>query len=101
MPMKNPPHPGEIIKDAITAGLGLSVTAAAEGLGVSRKQLSALMNGRAGVSPEMAIRLEKGIGSSADAWLRMQAAYDLAEAQKSAAKLKVVRLKAAAEMEPA
>jgi addiction module HigA family antidote len=75
--MKNPCHPGEIVAAALE-DLGLSVTAAAEQLGVSRKTLSELVNKRAGVSAEMAMRLEKGIGSSADAWMRMQAAYDLA-----------------------
>ena len=92
MPMKNPPHPGEVIRDAIMNGLGLTVTAAAEGLGVSRKTLSQILNGRASVTTEMAIRLEKGIGSSAAAWLRMQMAYDLTLAQRSARKIKVKRL---------
>ena len=70
MAMKNPPHPGEVVRDAIENGLGLTVTAAAEGLGVSRKTLSQILNGRASITTEMAIRLEKGIGSSAAAWLR-------------------------------
>ena len=80
--MKNPPHPGQVVRRAISDGLGLTITAAAEGLGVSRKQLTQIVNEHAGISPEMAIRLEKGIGSSAEAWLRMQAAYDLAQAQR-------------------
>ena len=92
MAMKNPPHPGEIVRDAIENGLGLTVTAAAEGLGVSRKTLSQILNGRASISTEMAIRLEKGIGSSAAAWLRMQMAHDLALAERSAKKIKVRRL---------
>lgn len=92
MAMKNPPHPGEIVRDAIEKGLGLTVTAAASGLGVSRKTLSQILNGRAGITPEMAIRLEKGIGSSAGAWLRMQVAYDLARAQKAAKGIKVKKL---------
>ncbi len=92
MPMKNPPHPGEIVRDAIENGLGLTVTAAAEGLGVSRKTLSQILNGRASITTEMAIRLEKGIGSSAAAWLRMQMAYDLALVQRSARKIKVKKL---------
>jgi len=92
MPMKNPVHPGEVLRDAIENGLGLTVTAAAEGLGVSRKTLSQILNGRAGVTPEMAIRLEKGVGSSAGAWLRMQTAYDLSQAQKSAGRIKVKKL---------
>jgi addiction module HigA family antidote len=92
MPMKNPPHPGEIVRDAIENGLGLTVTAAAEGLGVSRKTLSQILNGRASITTEMAIRLEKGIGSTAGAWLRMQIAYDLAGAQAVAKRIKVKRL---------
>ncbi|MCP5057776.1 MAG: HigA family addiction module antidote protein [bacterium] len=92
MVMKNPPHPGEVARDAIENGLGLTVTAAAEGLGVSRKTLSQILNGRSGITPEMAIRLEKGIGSSAGAWLRMQVAYDLARAQKVAKGIKVKKL---------
>ena len=95
MAMKNPCHPGQLVKDAITEGLGLSITEAAEGLGVSRKQLSALINERAGISPEMAIRLEKGLGSSAGAWLRMQSAYDLAQALKHADDIDVKQLTAA------
>ena len=94
MPMKNPPHPGQVIRRAIVEGLGLTITAAAEGLGISRKQLTQLVNRHAGVSPVMAIRLEKGIGSSADAWLRMQAAYDLAQARK-ASKIRVKKLQPA------
>jgi addiction module HigA family antidote len=96
MTMKNPCHPGRIVKEAITEGLGLTVTAAAEGLGVSRKTLSAIVNERAAISPEMAFRLEKGIGSTADAWLRMQVAYDLAQARKTAGKIKVKKLEPAA-----
>lgn len=92
MSMKNPPHPGEVVRDAIENGLGLTVTAAAEGLGVSRKTLSLILNGRASISTEMAIRLEKGIGSSAAAWLQMQMAHDLALAQRSARRIKVKRL---------
>ena len=92
MPMKNPPHPGEVVRDAIENGLGLTVTAAAEGLGVSRKTLSQILNGRASISTEMAIRLEKGIGSSAAAWLRMQMAFDLAAAQLTAKSIKVKKL---------
>jgi addiction module HigA family antidote len=91
MPMKNPSHPGEIVRDAIES-LGRSVTDAAEVLGVSRKTLSELLNGRSGVSPEMAIRLEKAIGSSAEVWLRMQTAFDLAQARQHASQLKVQKL---------
>ena len=92
MPMKTPPHPGEVVRDAIENGLGLTVTAAAKGLGVSRKTLSQILNGRASISTEMAIRLEKGIGSSAAAWLRMQMAFDLAAAQRTAKSIKVKKL---------
>jgi addiction module HigA family antidote len=92
MPMKNPPHPGEVVRDAIENGLGLTVTAAAEGLGVSRKTLSQILNGRSSITTEMAIRLEKGIGSSAAAWLRMQMAYDLALAQRTARSIRVKKL---------
>ena len=90
--MKNPPHPGEVVRDAIENGLGLTVTAAAEGLGVSRKTLSQILNGRSNITTEMAIRLEKGIGSSAAAWLRMQMAYDLALAQRTAKSIRVKKL---------
>ena len=96
MAMKNPCHPGRIVKEAITEGLGLTVTAAAQGLGVSRKTLSAIVNERAGITPEMAFRLEKGIGSTAEAWLRMQVAYDLAQARNTASKIKVRKLEPAA-----
>ena len=96
MTMKNPCHPGRIVREAITKGLGLTVTAAAKGLGVSRKTLSAIVNERAGITPEMAFRLEKGIGSTAEAWLRMQVAYDLAQARNTADKIKIRKLKPAA-----
>ncbi len=95
MAMKKPAHPGAIIREAITDGLGITITAAAEGLGVSRKQLSELVNERAGVSPEMAIRLEKGIGSTADHWLRLQMAFDLAAARQQGKRLKILKLEPA------
>ena len=69
MTMHNPPHPGEVIRELCLEPLGLSVTEAAEGLGVSRKTLSAILNGRAGISPEMAIRLGKAFNTSAESWL--------------------------------
>jgi addiction module HigA family antidote len=81
MKMKNPAHPGRIIKDGCLDALGLSVTAAAQHLGVERPTLSRLINGRSGISPDMAIRLEKAGWSNADMWLRLQAAYDLAQAR--------------------
>jgi addiction module HigA family antidote len=91
MAMHNPAHPGEIIREECLVPLGLTVTAAAAGLGVSRKTLSTLLNGHAGVSPDMAIRLEKAGWSRAEAWLKMQLAYDLWHAQKRASTIKVVR----------
>ena len=78
MPMKNPAHPGRLLKDDIDA-LGLSVAEAATGLGVTRQQLYKVINGESAVSPEMAVRLEKAFGGSADTWLRMQANFDLAQ----------------------
>lgn len=92
--MHNPPHPGEIIRDQCLEPLGLSVTDAAKGLGVTRKALSELLNGHAGISPEMAIRLEKAFGSTAETWLRMQVAYDLWQAEQRASDLKVTRFAA-------
>jgi addiction module HigA family antidote len=88
--MKNPPHPGRLVKDNIDE-LGLSVAAAAQGLGVTRQQLYKLIKGESAISPEMAVRLEKAIGSTADAWLRMQAAYDLAQVRLREDTIKVRR----------
>jgi antitoxin HigA-1 len=81
MPMKNPPHPGRGLKDDIDA-LGLTVAEAAEALGITRQQLYNIVSGRSGITAEMALRLEKGVGSTADAWLKMQAAYDLAQLRR-------------------
>ena len=89
MVMHNPPHPGEVIRELCISPLGLSVTKAAEGLGVSRKTLSALLNGRFGISPEMAIRLSKGFGGSAESWLIQQAQYDLWQVTQKADEIKV------------
>lgn len=89
--MKNPPHPGHCIKDACLDPLGLSVTEAARVLGVARHTLSRVVNGQAGISPEMAIRLEKVGWSNADHWLRMQTAYDLAQARRHEDVIKVRR----------
>jgi addiction module HigA family antidote len=91
MPMKNPPHPGRSIRDACLEPLGLSVTEGAKILGVTRQTLTKLVNGKAGISPEMAIRLSKAFGSTAETWLRMQIAYDLAAARKHESKIKVRR----------
>ncbi len=93
--MHNPPHPGEILREFCMEPLGLSVTRSAEALGVSRKTLSAILNGRAGISPEMAIRLSKAFGGSAESWLNQQMQYDLWLAQKNAKNLKVKKLSAA------
>ena len=89
MKMHNPPHPGEIIREDCLKPLGLSVTAAAEWLGVSRQSLSELLNGRNGVSAEMAIRLEKAGWSNAETWLGAQTAYDLWQAKRRARSIKV------------
>ncbi len=91
MGMKNPPHPGRGLKDDIDA-LGLTVAETAEALGVTRQQLYNVINGRSGITPEMALRLEKGVGGTADAWLGMQAAYDLAQLRQRAADIKVKKL---------
>ena len=86
--MHNPPHPGETLRDDVLPALGLSVTDAAEQLGVTRAAFSRVLNGRAGISPEMALRLERWLGvdhgGRAGVWLGMQAAYDLWIAQKNA-----------------
>jgi addiction module HigA family antidote len=89
--MHNPPHPGEIIREECINALGLSVTAAAKILGVSRKTVSMLLNERAGVSPDMAIRLSKAFGSSARVWLGLQMAYDLWQAEQHADEIDVKR----------
>ena len=91
MPMKNPPHPGGSIRRACLVPLGLSVTDGAKTLGVTRQTLTKIINGKSGISPEMAIRLTKAFGSTAETWLRMQVAYDLAAARKDEAKIKVYR----------
>ena len=91
MPMKNPPHPGRSIKDACLEPLGLSVTEGAKVLGVTRNTLSRLIHGQSGISPEMAIRLEKAGWSNADHWLRLQSAYELAQARKEQDRIKVER----------
>ena len=92
MPMKNPPHPGQSVRADCLEPLGLSVTEAAKVLGVSRQALNNLIHGQAGISPEMAIRLDKAFGGGADTWLRLQAACDLAQAEKDADKIKVRRV---------
>jgi len=91
MPMKNPPHPGRSVAVDCLQPFDLSVTDGAKILGVSRQALSNLVNGGSGISPEMAIRLSRAFGSTPQAWLRMQLAYDLAQAEKAATKIKVKR----------
>jgi addiction module HigA family antidote len=91
MEMKNPPHPGELVGDNLEA-LGVSITEGAKALGISRQQLHNVIAGRYGITPEMAVRLEKALGSTADTWLGMQMNYDLAQIQAKASSLKVTRL---------
>lgn len=91
MPMMDPPHPGEIVREECLAPLGLSVTEGAKVLGVTRQALNNLVNEKAGISPEMAIRLEKAFGSSADMWLKLQLAFELAQARKQEGKIAVQR----------
>ncbi len=93
--MQNPPHPGGIVRRQCLAPLGLSVTRAAEGLGVTRQALSDLVNGHAGVSTEMAVRLSKAFGSSPETWLGMQMAYDLWQVRDRAEQITVERFDAA------
>jgi len=83
MAIHNPPHPGEVVRELCIDPLGLTVTEVARGLGVSRKTLSALLNGKFGISPEMAIRLSKAFGGNAESWVTQQAQYDLWQAMKN------------------
>ena len=95
MGMHNPPHPGEIVRHECLEPLGLTVTRAAHGLGVTRQALSDLVNARAGVSVDMAIRLSKAFGSSPDTWLGLQTAYDLWQARERASEIEVTPFTAA------
>jgi addiction module HigA family antidote len=95
MKMHNPPHPGEILRELCLEPLNITVTDAAEALGVSRKTLSAILNGRAGISPEMAVRLSIAFGTSAESWLNLQTQYDLWQAEQNRNKLRVKKLSAA------
>lgn len=79
MPMKNPPHPGRVIRQDCIEPLGLTITAAAKALGVTRQALNNVVNGKAGISPEMAVRLSKAFGGSAEMWGRLQSNFDLAQ----------------------
>ena len=94
MKMHDPPHPGEVLRKLCFEPLGLTVTAAGKALGVSRKTVSAILNGRAGISPEMAVRLSIAFSTSAESWLAQQIQYDLAVAERKRKKLKVVCLAA-------
>ena len=95
MLMHNPPHPGEIIRELCLEPLGISITDAAASLGVSRKTLSSILNGRAGVSPEMAIRLSIAFDTSAESWLNQQSQFDLWQAEQYRDELNVRKLSAA------
>lgn len=92
MPMKNPPHPGLHVRHDCLEPLRLSVTKGAQVLGVTRQALNNLVNGKSGVSPEMAVRLSKAFGGSPAVWLRMQMDYDLAQVERSASKINVKRV---------
>ena len=92
MKMKKPPHPGRIVRQECIEALGLTVTEAARALGVTRQALNNLVNLKAGISPQMAIRLSKAFGSSPEVWLGMQMAYDLTQLEKNAGKIKVQRV---------
>ncbi len=91
MPMQNPPHPGRIVRQDCLEPLGLTVTRGVKVLGVSRQALNNLVNGKAGISPQMALRLSKGFGSSPETWLHLQLAYDLAEARRHEDEIHVER----------
>ncbi len=95
MRMHNPPHPGEVIRELCLKPLGLSVTDAARHLGISRKALSELLNGRVGVSPEMAVRLSIAFDTTSKSWLSMQMEYDLWRVEKKRSKLKIKKIKVA------
>lgn len=90
MPMKNPPHPGEFIRDNVE-DLNLTIAEAAKGLGITRQQLYNVVSGKRGITPEMAIRLEGAFGGSADLWLQMQINYDLARVRERATNIAVRR----------
>ena len=95
MKMYNPPHPGEVLRELCLEPLGLSITEAAQALGVSRKTLSSILNGRSGISPEMAVRLSIAFDTTAESWLRQQLQYDLAQAEARRGSLRVKKLAAA------
>ena len=90
--MHNPPHPGEVIKELCLEPLGLTITDAAKGLGISRKTLSSILNGKAGISPEMAVRLSIAFNTSSESWLNQQSQYDLWQAEQHRKELNVSHL---------
>ena len=92
MPMKTPPHPGKTVRYDCIEPLGLSITEAARGLGVTRQTLNNLVNGKAGISPEMAVRLSKAFGSTPEFWLRLQLSYDLSRVERKAIDVKRYKL---------
>ncbi len=92
MRMHNPPHPGEVLKNLCLEPLGLSVTEAAKALGVSRKTLSSILKGRAGISPEMAVRLSVAFDTTAESWMNQQVQYDLWQAEQHRDEFNVTRL---------
>jgi len=94
MKMHNPPHPGDVLRELCLEPMKISITEAAEALGVTRKTLSAILNGRAGISLEMAVRLSQAFGTSAESWLNQQAQYGLWKAEKKRKSLKVKKLSA-------
>jgi addiction module HigA family antidote len=95
MKMHNPPHPGEVLRALCLEPLNLTVTDAARSLGVSRKALSSILNGHAGISPEMAVRLSIAFNTSAESWMNQQTQHDLWHAEKDRKRLHVARLSAA------
>ncbi|HEX3673347.1 MAG TPA: HigA family addiction module antitoxin [Rhizomicrobium sp.] len=96
MPMKNPPHPGLSVRHDCLEPLKLTVTDGAKSLGVTRQALNNLINGKSGISPEMAIRLDKAFGGGAEIWLGLQMGYDLAQAMRNERAIKVKRVRMAA-----
>ena len=100
MPMKNPPHPGDFIWSEIIEPAGLSVTAAAAALQVSRPALSSLLNGKADLSGDMALRIEKAFGVKMDTLMKMQSAYDIAQTRKREKEIRVRRFRRTADVHP-
>ena len=95
MKMHSPPHPGEVLRELCLTPLGVTITDAARALGVSRKTLSSILNGRSGISADMAVRLSIAFGNTAESWLNQQVQYDLWQAERNRRKMHVKRLSAA------